>query len=111
METDTKVCITSQVKIDLIFESFNYFKNIQLFHDGGPYHIEISTLICRVNQWTGFYMIGTSVMKVDYKLVLVDLLMVNSSCKIRSKTKFYNGKEKDFNESEKERLNKENEEI
>ena len=50
-------------------------------------------------------------MKVDYKLVLVDLLMVNSSCKIRSKTKFYNGKEKDFNESEKERLTKENEEI
>ena len=27
------------------------------------YHIEISPLICRANQWTGFYMIGTSVMK------------------------------------------------
>ena len=28
------------------------------FHDGGPYHIET-----RANQWTNFYMIGTSVMK------------------------------------------------
>ena len=27
----------------------------ELFHDGGPYHIETSPLICRVNQWTGFY--------------------------------------------------------
>ena len=30
---------------------------------GGPYHIEISPLICSANQWTGFYMIGTIVMK------------------------------------------------
>ena len=41
------------------------FRN--LFHlflyDGGPDHIETSPLICRVNQWTGFYMIGTFVMK------------------------------------------------
>ena len=35
----------------------------QLFHDEGPYHIETSPLSCRVNQWTGFYMIRTSVMK------------------------------------------------
>ena len=34
-----------------------------LFHDGGPYHIETIPLICRANQWNGFYMIGTSVMK------------------------------------------------
>ena len=33
------------------------------FHDRGPYHIETSTSICRANQWTGFYIIGTSVMK------------------------------------------------
>ena len=26
-------------------------------------HIETSLLICRANQWTGLYMIGTSVMK------------------------------------------------
>ena len=34
-----------------------------LFHDGGRYHIETSPLICRTNQWTGFYMITASVMK------------------------------------------------
>ena len=30
----------------------------------GRYHIETSPLICRANQWTGFYMITASVMKV-----------------------------------------------
>ena len=34
-----------------------------LFHDGGPYHIETSSVICIANQWTGFYIIGVSVMK------------------------------------------------
>ena len=34
-----------------------------LSHDGGPYHLETSPLICRANQWTGFYMPGTSIMK------------------------------------------------
>ena len=33
----------------------------QLFLNGGLYHIETSLLICRANQWTGFYMIGTSI--------------------------------------------------
>ena len=32
-------------------------------NDGGPYHIETSPLICKANQWAGFYMIGTSVIK------------------------------------------------
>ena len=31
-----------------------------------PYHIEASPLICLGNHWTGFYMIGTSVMKVQF---------------------------------------------
>ena len=35
----------------------------QLFHDGGPYHIEINPLTSGANQRTGFYMIRTSVMK------------------------------------------------
>ena len=35
----------------------------QLFHDEGPFHVETSPLICSVNQWTGFYMKGTSFMK------------------------------------------------
>ena len=34
-----------------------------LFHDLVPYHIETSPLICSANQWIGFYMIGTFVMK------------------------------------------------
>ena len=35
----------------------------QLFHDGGPYHIETSPLICRANQWTYFHKIESSIMK------------------------------------------------
>ena len=38
---------------------------ILTLHDGGPYVIEISPLICRANKWTGFYMIGTSVMEAS----------------------------------------------
>ena len=34
-----------------------------LFHDGEAYHIETSPLIFSANQWTGFYMIETSVRK------------------------------------------------
>ena len=41
----------------------NLIQYIHLFHDGGPYHIETSRLICRANQWTSFYKIRTSVMK------------------------------------------------
>ena len=36
---------------------------INSFMMGGRYHIETSPLICRANQWTGFYMITVSVMK------------------------------------------------
>ena len=35
----------------------------ELFHDGCPYHVETSPLICKANQRTGSYMTGTSVMK------------------------------------------------
>ena len=37
--------------------------NTSLTYDAGPYHIETSPLIRRANPWTGFYMIGTSIMK------------------------------------------------
>ena len=40
-----------------------------MFYDGGPYHIETSLLIYRTNKWTGFYTVGTSVMK-DLKLAI-----------------------------------------
>ena len=36
---------------------------LQLFHEGGRYHIETSPLICSANQWTGFYMITVSIIK------------------------------------------------
>ena len=35
-----------------------------------PYHIETSPLICSANQWTGFYMIWTSIMKELSKKIL-----------------------------------------
>ena len=34
-----------------------------IFYDGGLYHIEISPLVFSTNQWTDFYMVGTSVIK------------------------------------------------
>ena len=40
-----------------------YKQPIELFHDGGRYHIETSPLICSANQWTSFYMITAPVMK------------------------------------------------
>ena len=39
------------------------FSTVYLLHNGGPYHVETSPLICLTNQWTGFYMIGTSAMQ------------------------------------------------
>ena len=49
---------------------------IYLFHDGDPYHVETSPLICIANQWTGFYMMGTSFMKelkcFPYSLIASD---------------------------------------
>ena len=46
----------------LLFENFFFLSSefSELFHDGGPYHIETSPLICRANHWTGFYMRRTS---------------------------------------------------
>ena len=34
-----------------------------IFHEVGPYHTETCLKICRANQWTGFYMIRTCIMK------------------------------------------------
>ena len=51
--------IANDVIVELSFKSWMF----STFHDGGLYHIETSPLICRSNQWTGFYMIGASVMK------------------------------------------------
>ena len=48
--------------------TFTIGEMVELFHDGGTHDIETSPLICTANQWTGFYMIRTSVMKkLQYK--------------------------------------------
>ena len=43
-----------------LFESLDVAWHV---HDGGPYPIETSPLICRANQWTGFYVVVTSARK------------------------------------------------
>ena len=54
---------------------------LSLFHDGGLYHIETSPLTCSENQWTGFYIIGSSVMKEFEQITLKILVEVgNASC-------------------------------
>ena len=43
-------------------------------HDASPYHIGASPLICSDYQCTGFFMVGTSVMKeLTFKLSLEKL--------------------------------------
>ena len=45
-----------------------------LFHDGGRYHKETSSMICYADQWIVFYMTGNYVMK--------ELISRNSSWRI-----------------------------
>ena len=42
--------------------------------DAGLFHIETSTLIPCGNQWTGFHMIGTSVMKGLNEMMMVMIM-------------------------------------
>ena len=53
---------STTVYLNFIERAKSDFRKL-LSHDVGSYHIETSPLICRANQWPGFYMIGTSVMK------------------------------------------------
>ena len=62
-----------KMKHNLIRSNAYHFKENQLFHDGGPYHIETSLLICRANQLTGFCMIGTFAMK---ELTALSLMII-----------------------------------
>ena len=55
----------------------NCYNKLHLIY-GGSYHIETSPLICRANQWTDFYMIGTSVMK-EFMLIVFNWIWVYSS--------------------------------
>ena len=55
---------------------------VQFFDDRGPCQMETSPVICRASQWTGFYIIGTSVVreliqkKFDFEF-RVNILNVN----------------------------------
>ena len=53
--------IKRHVKLSLIF----FFRRLSLNFFIAEVHIiiETSPFICRANQWTGFFMIGTSVVK------------------------------------------------
>ena len=51
------------LKYLLYSEFLNSFNETFMNHDGGPYRIETSPLICRANQWTSFYMTEIFVMK------------------------------------------------
>ena len=51
-----------QVQASLMVWWFVIFR-LYLFHDGGTYHIDTNPLIHIANQWTDFYMTGTTVMK------------------------------------------------
>ena len=55
----------------LVIEVDRKYINLLLFHGGCSYHIEASPLICFANQWTGFYMIGTSAMKELKQVFLI----------------------------------------
>ena len=51
-------------KISKLWANSKYeFLFLWLLHGGRPYYIKTSPLVCSANQWSGFYMIGTSVMK------------------------------------------------
>ena len=57
MKCSAKFSFFSSIHLPAIFYTKRGF-SYEHFHDGGRYHIETSPLICRANQWTGFYMNG-----------------------------------------------------
>ena len=60
MEKNNKILRWNKYILFLfLLKNFRPKSQLWLFHDGGPY-IETSF---SANQWTGFYMIGTEIMK------------------------------------------------
>ena len=56
----TNTCSLLYYATEILYECI---LNVQLFHDGGSYHLETSPLICSANQRAAFYIIETSVTK------------------------------------------------
>ena len=50
-------------KTNLLIDQIKFRLHHCLKFVWSPYHIQNSPLICSANQWTGFYLIGTSVME------------------------------------------------
>ena len=73
-----------ECSVDVLFPG----ANVKLFRGGGPYHIETSPLICSANQWSGFYMIGTSVMK-ELRITLIYEANFSLSTWLQSVSKVY----------------------
>ena len=61
------------------FALLTQIQKYTLFHDGGPYNIETSLLVSKANQWTGFYMTATSVIK---ELVIYDEVLFLKTFKV-----------------------------
>ena len=78
---------------NLISNSHNILKFNSFIHDGGPYRIETSPLVGISNQWTGFYMIETSVMKELMQTICTEkmtfLRSVYSEASQRSKMELF----------------------
>ena len=74
-------------------------REINFFHAGGPCHIEISPLICAANQWTKFYMIGTSVMKelIEYLIFVHRWHHINETISLFVFLVLFGFQEFDFN--------------
>ena len=62
----------------------------QPFHPDSLYNKDTSLLICRANQWTGFYMIRTSLMKEMTMKTKTTNKQKQKSKKYKQRTKKYN---------------------
>ena len=76
--------ISGRVPLSLLQSSDMQHYISSLFHDGSRYHVGTSPLICSKNQLTGFYMIGTSVMKVLEVIpaIFLNVLLILLWCSI-----------------------------
>ena len=59
---------------DILLDTWS-MGGFQLFYDGGLYHIKTSSLICRTNRWTGFFMIRNSIIKEWKRCFIRDILL------------------------------------
>ena len=70
---ENQICLDDIIMsiIRSICSVFSPLKGKKIFSraDRGPCHIETSQLTCSANQWTGFYIIGTSI-TIEFNSIL-----------------------------------------